>query len=90
MYLFFGLLIGLSLGILVFWLARQGIRTKWYHWLLLALGALLLVFAAQNFFAGLEEHAPKFSWLFLLTIGLPGLICLVAAFILIRANNSRA
>ena len=88
MYLVVGLLIGLAFGVFAVWSHNKGIKTKWFDWVLLVVGALLLIFAAQNFVAGFEESVAKFSWLVLATIALPGIICLVVPCLLIRARNT--
>jgi len=88
MYLIVGLLVGLALGGFAIWSYNKGIKTKWFDWVLLVIGAFLLIFAAQNFVAGFEESVARFSWLILVTVGLPGVICLAVPCVLIKTRNS--
>ena len=88
MYLVVGLLVGAAFGGFAFWANNKGVQTKWFDWVLLIIGAFLLIFAAQNFFGGFEESTPRFSWLILLTVGLPGIICLAVPALLIRSRNT--
>ena len=90
MYLVVGLLVGFAIGILAFLFQKKNIVTKWYDWALIVIGALALIFVAQNFVAGFAEAAPRFSWLLLLIVGTPALVCVAAPFVLIRIRNSNA
>ena len=92
MYLIVGLLIGLAFGIFAVWSSNKGMKVRWFEWVLLVIGALLLIFTAQNFFAGFEETVPKFSWLILATTGLLGLIFIAipVSLIVSRRNAAKA
>ncbi len=80
MWLIAGLLLGVALVALVLWLRSRNIAVAWYEWLLLALGLVLLIFTAQNYFTSRAEFEPIAPGMFLLVFGLPALgLMLIAA-----------
>jgi len=82
MWLIIGLLLGLGLIGLVFWLRSQKIRVTWYEWLLGVVGLLLLLFSLQNYQASLAALEPVAPGMFLLVFGLPGLVLVLLAVVL--------
>ena len=74
---------GLVIGGAVIWLALRlrgrDIEVKWYEWLIVATGLVLLFFTVQNFAASFTELQPTAAWMFLLIMGLPAVILLAVA-----------
>jgi uncharacterized membrane protein len=71
----FWLFAGLVIGVLFFWLATTDkVSLKWYEWVLLVLGVILLLFSIQNYSASIEEIESRAATFLLLMFGLPGLI----------------
>ena len=79
MWLFTGLVLGIVLVALVFWLCSRKIRVAWYEWLLGVLGLLSMVFSLQNYQASVAAFEPTAPGMFLLVFGLPGLILVLLA-----------
>ena len=79
MWLVIGLILGIVLVALVFWLRSRKIRVAWYEWLLGVLGLLSMVFSLQNYQASVAAFEPKAPGMFLLVFGLPGLILVLLA-----------
>ncbi|MCL2475358.1 MAG: dehalogenase [Chloroflexi bacterium] len=79
MWLTIGIVIGILIMGLIWFLTKKQIKMAWYVWLLIAVGLLLLLFTLQNFFASFSEHETKAAWMFLLVTGLPSIIILLAA-----------
>ena len=77
-----GLIIGTGVLALVMWLRNNSVATKWYDWVIGAVGLLLVLFAMQNFGGSQAEYQPIAANLFLLMNGLPGIILLAVAGIL--------
>lgn len=82
-WVFGGLIIGSGLLALVLWLRSKSVSVKWYEWLIGAIGLLVLLFGIQNFGAAFVEFEPTAAWMFLLVVGLPGLILLAVAYQLV-------
>ena len=75
MEFFYGVLLGVLILLLVWWLRRQKIGVKWYEWLVAGVGLLLMIFGWQNFVATRAEHwNPDTPITFLLVFGLTGLV----------------
>ena len=72
------LIIGLVLGVVIYWLATRH-KFTWYEWVLAVLGVILILFAFQNYFASQLEYEPRAGNIMLWMFGLPGLILLVIA-----------
>jgi len=82
MWLITGLVVGALIISLIWWLNNKSFCLKWYEWLLVAVGLLLLLFTFQNFFGSFGEQEPEAAWKFLLVTGLPSLILLGIATVL--------
>lgn len=82
-YLFNGMLLAAGLTWLVLWLRGRSIKVRWYEWLILAIGILLVEFGIQNFFSALHEFERMAMWRFLLVFSLPGLILLAVTYQLV-------
>ena len=79
----FWLIIGLLLGAGFFWLATGGkVSFRWYEWLLVVLGVILILFAIQNYSASQLELEPRAGGIMLWLFGLPGLILAAVAGVL--------
>jgi hypothetical protein len=72
MWLLFGILLGLAIMALAFWLRNKAIAVRWYEWLLGGLGLALLLFSIQNYFAATKEFEPFAPGMFIMVFGLPG------------------
>ena len=79
MWLVVGLILGIVLVALVFWLRSRKIRVAWYEWLLGVLGLLSMVFSLQNYQASVAAFEPTAPGMFLLVFGLPGLVLVLLA-----------
>jgi hypothetical protein len=89
MWLIVGLIFGAAILGLVFWLRSRNIKLAWYEWLIGAVGVLLLLFTAQNFFGSQAEFESTAANMFLLVSGLPAIILLAVAWQL-AARRQRA
>jgi len=78
-----GLITGIILLLLIFWIRSRNITVRWYEWLIATIGYILLLFALQNFIASSAEFEPVAPGMFLLIFGLPGLILLLLALTLV-------
>lgn len=88
-YIIIGLILGGGLLALALWLRARNIKTTWYDWLIGVIGAALLAFTIQNFFASFTELSPSAAWMFLLVTGLPALILFAVAGQLVWRRNRR-
>ena len=79
MWLFAGIILGILVVLLVFWLRSRKINVRWYEWLLALVGLVLLLFAYQNYSASKIEYETVASGLLFLIFGLPGLLLLIIA-----------
>ncbi len=75
---------------LVLWLRNKGMATKWFDWLIGALGVVLLLAATQHFFASIREDFSQSGLLGLVVFGLPGLILLAVSWQLIARRQRSA
>jgi len=82
-------IVGAGLVVLVLWLRGRNIKVTWYEWLIGAIGLVLLLFTIQNFATAFAELESAAAWMFLLVLGLPALILLVVAWLLV-ARRQRA
>lgn len=77
------LILGLLLGAGFFWLATSGkVKLRWYEWILVVLGVILILFAIQNYNASQFEMEPRAAGIMLWLFGLPGLILAAIAGVL--------
>ncbi|PKH47754.1 zinc ribbon domain-containing protein [Dehalococcoides mccartyi] len=76
MWFTIGLIIGLLfLGFLNL-LKKKSFKLIWYEWVIGFIGLFLVLFTVQNFFGSLAEIESTAASMFLLVVGLPGLILL--------------
>jgi hypothetical protein len=80
---FVGLIFAALVTALVFYVLNKNISVRWWEWLLLAIGILLLVFTVQNFLGSFVENEPKAAWIFWLVLGLPALIIIAIPTVLV-------
>ncbi len=71
-----GLVLGILLLTLVLWLNGRKIVIRWYEWLLGALGAVLLLWAVNDYFASVAERNEYQGLMLLWMLGVPGLLLL--------------
>ena len=90
MWFIIGLVIGAGLLTLALWLHSRKIVVKWYEWLIVALGLLLLLFMIQNIVGSIAEMETIAAWQFLWLIGLPAIILLALAWWLPWRRHRRA
>ena len=90
MWIIIGIIIGIGLLGLMQWLRNRNIVVSWYEWLIAAVGLFLLLFAVQNFAAALSELESAAAWKYILYMGVPSLILLVVAYVLIQRRQSSA
>jgi len=91
MWFIIALIVGVLVGALVLWVRSRNIRVSWYEWFIGVIGLFLLLFTIQNYFSAQEEFEFAAGNMFLLVIGLPGLILLAIAWSLAwRRNRSAA
>ena len=79
MWIITGLAAAIIFGASALWFRLHRVFLKWYEWLIGITGFLLLLFAAQNYFASIEELEPDAPRMFLLVFGLPALVLLLVS-----------
>lgn len=90
MWFVIALVIGAVLSWLILWLRGRNISVTWYEWLIGLIGLGLLVFTIQNSVTAIIEIESQASWMFLVAMGLPAIILMVAAWQLIARRQQRA
>ncbi|AGG07026.1 MULTISPECIES: hypothetical protein [Dehalococcoides] len=90
MWFIIGILVGALVLGLVWLMKRNNFSLAWYEWLIGAIGALMLLFTVQNYFGSLAEVEPKAASMFLLVVGLPGLVLLALAWQLAARRVKKA
>lgn len=90
MWFVIAIVVCVLIGALVLWLKSTDIKVKWYEWLIGVIGVLLLLFSIQNFFGSQAEFESSAANLFLLVTGLPALILLVVAGMLVARHQRTA
>ncbi|MEN8613672.1 dehalogenase [Dehalogenimonas sp. THU2] len=76
-----GLIVGIAVISLVFWLRARKMTLKWYEWLLGSIGLLLLVFTIIIISSSARTIGdPTLArWMMAAVMGLPALVLLAAA-----------
>jgi len=87
-WFFMGAVISGCLVWLVSWLRKNDVSVRWYEWLMGALGIIVLAFMAQNMWSALAEFENKAVWMYLVILGLPGLLLLLASIQLVRRRQA--
>ncbi|MCF7635231.1 MAG: putative reductive dehalogenase anchoring protein [Dehalococcoides mccartyi] len=90
MWFTIGILVGALILGLIWLMKRHNFSLTWYEWLIGAVGLLMLLFTIQNYFGSLAEIEPKAANMFLLVIGLPGLILLALSWQLAARRAKKA
>ena len=85
-----GLAAGLVLVALVLWLRGQKITVKWYNWPIGLVGLVLAALGLQGTTASFNEGLPHVARMYLFLVGLPGLILLATALLLVWWHNRTA
>lgn len=86
LWMVIGLIAGLGITLLMQFLNKHGIKLRWYEWVLVAAGVLLILFNVDTYIYSMAELEPKAANLSLLFVGLPGLVLLVLG---VRLGYSR-
>ena len=79
----FTIILVATITLLVVLVINKKISVKWWEWVLLGAGILLLVFALQNFVGASLEGESKPAWMFAWTLGIPALILIAAPTVLV-------
>jgi hypothetical protein len=74
-----GFVLGILLLALVVFLMAKKIALRWYEWLLGALGAVLALWAVNDYFASVSEHNEFAGLMLLWMIGVPALLLVALA-----------
>ncbi|AQU03694.1 reductive dehalogenase membrane anchor [Dehalococcoides mccartyi] len=90
MWFMIGILVGALILGLIWLMKRHNFSLTWYEWLIGAVGLLMLLFTIQNYFGSLAEIEPKAANMFLLVIGLPGIILLALSWQLAARRAKKA
>ncbi|AAW39230.1 MAG: dehalogenase [Dehalococcoides mccartyi] len=90
MWFTIGILVGALILGLIWLMKRHNFSLTWYEWLIGAVGLLMLLFTIQNYFGSLAEVEPKAANMFLLVIGLPGIILLALSWQLAARRAKKA
>ncbi len=83
MWLVIGLVLGTGLVLSLMWLRSHGVKTAWYQWLIAAAGLLLIAFSIENARTSLAEFERVAAQRSILIFGLPGLVLVILAGLLI-------
>ena len=90
MWFIAALIVGGGLIGLEMWVRNKNIPVTWYDRLIGAVGILLLLFAIQNYFGFIAELEPTAPGLVLLVMGLPSLILVAVAGLLVWRRKQAA
>jgi hypothetical protein len=91
-YLWIGiaLIVGIGLTLFIKWAKESNIKIKWYEWLSVFVGIVLLAFTIQNFYGAFQEKVVKAAFMFLLLPGVPALILLVLPLVRVTMARNKA
>lgn len=81
--------IGGGIVALAIWLRSRNIETRWYDWLIGAIGLVILLFTIQNFYTSFTEVEPLAAWMFILLPGLPALVLIGIATMQVWRRNRK-
>jgi len=90
MWFIAALIIGFALAAAIFYMRTKSIKLSWYEWVIGVIGLLLILFSIQNYIAIRGEWETKAANMFLLAVGLPGLILLAVAWQLAVRRQNKA
>ena len=90
MWLIVGLVFGAALWALLLWLRNHNIKVAWYEWLIGVIGLLLLLFTIENYFGSGKELEQTVAYMYLLVTGLPAVILLAIAWVLVQRRHRAA
>jgi len=83
------IIVGVGAAALVFWLRSRGVKITWYEILIGVVGIGLLLFSLQNYFGFTSEFESSAATTALLIMGLPGLILLAVAGVLVSRRRQK-
>ena len=72
------LVLGILIGVAGSWVYTRPQNVPWYAWGLFALGAALIVFAADVLIGSFKEHQPRAAWMGLGVFGGTGVVMVLA------------
>ncbi|MEN8614017.1 LPXTG cell wall anchor domain-containing protein [Dehalogenimonas sp. THU2] len=87
MWFIAALIVATGLTVLWFWLRGKGVKMAWYEILIGVVGVALILFGIQNYQGFTSEFESDAATTALLLMGIPGLLLLVVAGILIKRRN---
>ena len=90
MWFISALIVGTALTALVFWLRGKSVKVAWYEMLIAVIGVLLILFSLQNYFGFTAEFESSAATTALLVMGLPGLLLLAVAGVLVSRRQKSA
>jgi len=89
MWLALGIIVTALVAWLIYWLKGKGLAFTWYEWIIGIVGLLLLLFTIQNWGGAQAELVTKAANMFLLITGLPAVILLVLAGVLVSRHKAK-
>lgn len=89
MWFIIGVVLGIGLTALAFWMRSKDVNLTWYEWLMGVVGLFLLIFTIQNFIGSLIELDSSAAWRYWLVTGIPSIILLVVTWQLAWARRRR-
>lgn len=72
-----GFLSGLAVWAACSYLKGKQVQVKWYHWLMAAIGLLLILLNIEVIAGSLAEGETRAAWMSLIYLGLPALVIIV-------------
>ena len=84
------LIVGVVVTLLFFLLRNKNIKVAWYEMLIAIGGIALILFGLQNYIGFKAEFEPEASTTSLLIMGLPGVILLAVAVLLVLRRKNAA
>ena len=87
MWFIVALILGVIIGAAVLWSRSQDIKITWYEWLIGIAGVFLLLFTIQNYAGTLNELDSAAANKFLLVTGLPSIVLLLIAGMLVWRHH---
>lgn len=76
----------LALGL---FLKQRGLNTAWYEWVIGGIGLFLLFFTIDNYMGAFKEFENQAAGYLLMALGLPSLILLAVAGMLVWRRNRK-
>lgn len=90
MWFIAALVLGFAIAGAIFYMRSKKITLSWYEWLIGIIGFLLVLFTIQNYIEVRGEFETKAANMFLLVIGLPGIILMAISWQLAARRQKKA